>query len=83
MLLMDEVLPEAALSAFSIEVFLSFPFILLVMITAICVHPVENKLSTLIICMFQAAHVAVKQYIDSRFSHLLLTISGTSYCFTF
>ncbi|XP_058187975.1 vacuolar protein sorting-associated protein 51 homolog isoform X1 [Rhododendron vialii] len=40
-LLMDEVLPEAALSAFSIE----------------------------------AAHVAVKQYIDSRFSHLLLTIS--------
>ncbi|KAG5567832.1 hypothetical protein RHGRI_003119 [Rhododendron griersonianum] len=40
-LLMDEVLPEAALSAFSIE----------------------------------AARVAVKQYIDSRFSHLLLTIS--------
>lgn len=31
--------------------------------------------------LFQAAHVAVKQYVASTFSHLLLNISGYSCCY--
>ena len=39
------------------------------------------SMSTLI--WFQAASVAVKQYIETTFSHLLHNVSGTSYGFNF
>lgn len=68
---MDEVLPEAGLRDFTMEVAYNRQ---LPLISQYCFIVVG-----VLTVLFQAAHVAVKQYIGSRFSHLLLDISGL-YC---
>lgn len=92
-LLMEEVLPEAGLADFSLQVsvyifhwlqFSSFTCAGVIWID-ICLLSCScwrfRVLPHLI--LFQAAHVAVKQYVASTFSHLLLNISGYSCCYRF
>ena len=77
---MDEVLPEAALFDFSLEVFIIIYFSFIIdNFLFLDFSLLSDEVCMLItIIWFQAAHAVVKQYIDSTFSHLLLDIPGQS-----